>query len=340
MPKLKAVWKRVCLSSCLQPLNVFLAILGKWGINPFRSSVAPFAMTPMQRSLYSHLPPLEEGSHHHHQVYLHPFLPTYETSFPCAFFISSCQEGSSESDHQHDRAPQEEVKEQFSFSGSSDEHSSALRSPATIEDGESRHKNNAGEGDPSDSGSVRWMSSKMRFMRKMMGSDKMIAPVSRPRKIVQGLQDQLGKIGESNNSHNSPPTGTVRVCSDCNTTKTPLWRSGPRGPKSLCNACGIRQRKARRAMAAAAARTGGVIPAAVAPAKVRKEKRSAGSDCTVPFKKRFKFTAAAQNRKKLHFDELAIGLSKNSAFQRVLPQDEKEEAAILLMALSCGLIRG
>ena len=25
--------------------------------------------------------------------------------------------------------------------------------------------------------------------------------------------------------------GVIRVCSDCNTTKTPLWRSGPRGPK-------------------------------------------------------------------------------------------------------------
>ncbi|EEC80836.1 hypothetical protein OsI_23438 [Oryza sativa Indica Group] len=44
--------------------------------------------------------------------------------------------------------------------------------------------------------------------------------------------------------------GVIRVCSDCNTTKTPLWRSGPCGPKSLCNACGIRQRKARRAMMA------------------------------------------------------------------------------------------
>lgn len=94
-------------------------------------------------------------------------------------------------------------------------------------------------------------------------------------------------------------------------------------------------------MAAAAALTGGVMPAAVAPAKMRKERRSsAGSGCTVPFKKRFKFTAAGQSRKKLHFDELAIGLSKNSPFQRVSPQDEKEEAAILLMALSCGLIHG
>ncbi|KAL1212775.1 GATA transcription factor 23 [Cardamine amara subsp. amara] len=39
---------------------------------------------------------------------------------------------------------------------------------------------------------------------------------------------------------------TVRCCSDCKTTKTPMWRGGPAGPKSLCNACGIRLRKQRR----------------------------------------------------------------------------------------------
>uniref|UniRef100_A0A0C9QY08 TSA: Wollemia nobilis Ref_Wollemi_Transcript_23_1742 transcribed RNA sequence n=1 Tax=Wollemia nobilis TaxID=56998 RepID=A0A0C9QY08_9CONI len=38
--------------------------------------------------------------------------------------------------------------------------------------------------------------------------------------------------------------GTViRMCSDCKTDKTPLWRNGPNGPKSLCNACGIRYKK-------------------------------------------------------------------------------------------------
>ncbi|GFY94917.1 GATA transcription factor 16 [Actinidia rufa] len=36
-----------------------------------------------------------------------------------------------------------------------------------------------------------------------------------------------------------------KYCADCKTTKTPLWRSGPGGPKSLCNACGIRYRKKR-----------------------------------------------------------------------------------------------
>ncbi|CAG7872230.1 unnamed protein product [Brassica rapa] len=39
---------------------------------------------------------------------------------------------------------------------------------------------------------------------------------------------------------------TVRCCSECKTTKTPMWRGGPSGPKSLCNACGIRLRKQRR----------------------------------------------------------------------------------------------
>ncbi|XP_071725558.1 GATA transcription factor 15-like [Rutidosis leptorrhynchoides] len=34
-----------------------------------------------------------------------------------------------------------------------------------------------------------------------------------------------------------------KTCVDCKTSKTPLWRSGPAGPKSLCNACGIRFRK-------------------------------------------------------------------------------------------------
>ncbi|KAJ6421760.1 hypothetical protein OIU84_029032 [Salix udensis] len=39
-----------------------------------------------------------------------------------------------------------------------------------------------------------------------------------------------------------------KACTDCKTTKTPLWRGGPAGPKSLCNACGIRYRKKRTMM--------------------------------------------------------------------------------------------
>ncbi|CAO2830460.1 unnamed protein product [Amaranthus hypochondriacus] len=43
----------------------------------------------------------------------------------------------------------------------------------------------------------------------------------------------------------------LRRCANCDTTSTPLWRNGPRGPKSLCNACGIRFKKEERRAAAA-----------------------------------------------------------------------------------------
>nr|GEW89073.1 GATA transcription factor 19-like [Tanacetum cinerariifolium] len=38
----------------------------------------------------------------------------------------------------------------------------------------------------------------------------------------------------------------TRRCANCDTTSTPLWRNGPRGPKSLCNECGIRFKKEER----------------------------------------------------------------------------------------------
>jgi hypothetical protein len=36
-----------------------------------------------------------------------------------------------------------------------------------------------------------------------------------------------------------------RRCSHCKTEKTPQWREGPYGPKTLCNACGVRFRSGR-----------------------------------------------------------------------------------------------
>lgn len=34
-------------------------------------------------------------------------------------------------------------------------------------------------------------------------------------------------------------------CDFCETTETPLWRAGPRGPKTLCNACGVKWKKGK-----------------------------------------------------------------------------------------------
>ncbi|CAL5416601.1 unnamed protein product [Camellia sinensis] len=47
----------------------------------------------------------------------------------------------------------------------------------------------------------------------------------------------------------SPPqnaTTTIgRRCQHCHAEKTPQWRAGPMGPKTLCNACGVRYKSGR-----------------------------------------------------------------------------------------------
>lgn len=76
---------------------------------------------------------------------------------------------------------------------------------------------------------AKWMPSKMRLMQKMMNSN--CTRTEESAKITQKLQYQMDETNEANSFINS--NNTIRVCADCNTTTTPLWRSGPRGPKVL-----------------------------------------------------------------------------------------------------------
>ncbi|XVE68883.1 hypothetical protein DITRI_Ditri09bG0105100 [Diplodiscus trichospermus] len=48
----------------------------------------------------------------------------------------------------------------------------------------------------------------------------------------------------ADNSQN-PSGQAVRKCMHCEITKTPQWRAGPMGPKTLCNACGVRYKSGR-----------------------------------------------------------------------------------------------
>lgn len=43
----------------------------------------------------------------------------------------------------------------------------------------------------------------------------------------------------------STGAGEGRRCLHCATDKTPQWRTGPMGPKTLCNACGVRYKSGR-----------------------------------------------------------------------------------------------
>ncbi|KAI4344508.1 hypothetical protein L6164_011725 [Bauhinia variegata] len=224
------------------------------------------------------------------------------------------------------------------------------------------NKEDGTENDKADEedGSLKWLPSKIRIIRKMMmGSDQRCSEssdtaVNSMNKFEDQTQPSSPPAATEDNSSNITSHNsniTVRVCADCHTTKTPLWRSGPRGPKSLCNACGIRQRKARRAMAVAAASENGTILAAETSSakgnpklhQHNKEKKLKGGRAPqMKRKRKLKSTAKpiCRGRKKFSFEDFAIKLSNNLALQQlVFPQDEKE-AAILLMSLSYGLLHG
>ncbi|XP_054780561.1 GATA transcription factor 2 [Prosopis cineraria] len=54
------------------------------------------------------------------------------------------------------------------------------------------------------------------------------------------------KAAEANGGSSSSGEGSgVRRCTHCASEKTPQWRSGPLGPKTLCNACGVRYKSGR-----------------------------------------------------------------------------------------------
>ncbi|KAJ9681802.1 hypothetical protein PVL29_017938 [Vitis rotundifolia] len=105
-----------------------------------------------------------------------------------------------------------------------------------------------------------------------------------------------------------------KCCTDCKTTKTPLWRGGPAGPKSLCNACGIRYRKRRSSMV-------GV--------NKKKERMNSGShDLSETLKKSLMALG----------NEVMMQRQRSSVKKQRRKLGEEEQAAVLLMALSCGSV--
>ncbi|XP_074590961.1 GATA transcription factor 15-like [Curcuma longa] len=100
----------------------------------------------------------------------------------------------------------------------------------------------------------------------------------------------------------------VKSCGACRTTETPLWRSGPAGPKTLCNACGIRYRKNKTEPGM----------------KAKKEKKEWFPEVQMPGLGLRKKRSVIQKHWRRWWRRSMIG--------------EEEQAAVLLMALSYGLI--
>ncbi|XP_022761255.1 GATA transcription factor 15-like isoform X2 [Durio zibethinus] len=120
---------------------------------------------------------------------------------------------------------------------------------------------------------------------------------------------------------------TKKTCVDCGTSKTPLWRGGPAGPKSLCNACGIRSRKKRRA----------ILGLNIGEDKKSKRGNSNGNS-----------NSCSSNTKNLgdnhNLKQRLLSLGREVLMQRSTVEKqrrklgEEEQAAVLLMALSYGSV--
>lgn len=65
--------------------------------------------------------------------------------------------------------------------------------------------------------------------------------------IRQEESEPLKKIIKTNQGGKKKGHDTthVRKCLHCGIQKTPQWRAGPMGPKTLCNACGVRYKSGR-----------------------------------------------------------------------------------------------
>ncbi|CAN8286398.1 unnamed protein product [Cochlearia groenlandica] len=57
--------------------------------------------------------------------------------------------------------------------------------------------------------------------------------------------DQEIHTQQENKQSSGGGGGMVRRCTHCASEKTPQWRTGPLGPKTLCNACGVRFKSGR-----------------------------------------------------------------------------------------------
>lgn len=69
--------------------------------------------------------------------------------------------------------------------------------------------------------------------------------ISSSPEIPSPTTGKLKSKKEINRASSPTAEGGVRRCTHCASEKTPQWRTGPLGPKTLCNACGVRYKSGR-----------------------------------------------------------------------------------------------
>ncbi|KAG1677469.1 hypothetical protein FOA52_001925 [Chlamydomonas sp. UWO 241] len=58
-------------------------------------------------------------------------------------------------------------------------------------------------------------------------------------------ENEVPEVGSAKSAKGTHSKGGGKLCVECGATSTPQWREGPAGPKTLCNACGVRFNRMR-----------------------------------------------------------------------------------------------
>lgn len=83
-------------------------------------------------------------------------------------------------------------------------------------------------------------------LQKKKKKIKILPPSGGPSTVsASQYQNQNQNQNHNQNGNADTPSHPVRKCLHCEITKTPQWRAGPLGPKTLCNACGVRYKSGR-----------------------------------------------------------------------------------------------
>ncbi|KAK9825239.1 hypothetical protein WJX74_002786 [Apatococcus lobatus] len=69
--------------------------------------------------------------------------------------------------------------------------------------------------------------------------------VTSPKKARKPSLHSAHRIAQDD-SEEDDPGQAVKSCVECGRTRTPQWREGPLGPKTLCNACGVKRQRVKR----------------------------------------------------------------------------------------------
>ncbi|KAI7868413.1 MADB protein [Spinellus fusiger] len=73
--------------------------------------------------------------------------------------------------------------------------------------------------------------------------NNMVKPVYSMERITIHDDDDTGNECQKQVKKKRIEIEAPKICTDCGTTSAPEWRKGPKGPKTLCNACGLRWAK-------------------------------------------------------------------------------------------------